>query len=141
MNQIAQKEIARTHHGSIAKESRLESEELLKKGELPCIVATSSLELGIDIGHIDLVVQIESPKEVARGLQRVGRAGHIVGMSSKGRIIPKTRADLLESLVLMGEMEAGNVECMRAPFNCLDVLAQHLVGITANHECYQDCRH
>ncbi len=134
MNQLAGDEIARTHHGSVSKEVRLEVEEMLKKGEISCIVATASLELGIDVGFIDLVVQIESPKEVSRGLQRVGRAGHIVGMPSKGRIIPKTRADLLESAAILREMKAGWVEPAKAVFNCLDVLAQQLVAMTAEGE-------
>lgn len=131
INQLAGEELARSHHGSIAKPVRLEVENLLKTGQIPCIVATSSLELGIDIGHIDLVVQIESPKEVSRGLQRVGRAGHVVGMPSKGRIIPKTRADLLESVAILHEMKKGAVESAKAPMNCLDILAQHLVAMTA----------
>ena len=89
-------EIARAHHGSLAREERLVVEELLKAGEIPCIVATSSLELGIDMGAVDLVLQVESPKSVAAGLQRIGRAGHNVGDVSKGRIFPKFRGDLLE---------------------------------------------
>lgn len=134
LNELAGKEIARTHHGSISREVRLEVERLLKSGELSCIVATASLELGIDVGSIDLVVQIESPKEVSRGLQRVGRAGHVVGLPSKGRIIPKTRADLLEAAAILREMRAGRVETSKAPRNCLDVLAQQLVAITATGE-------
>lgn len=131
LNQIAGRELARTHHGSIAKEVRLEVEEQLKSGALSCIVATASLELGIDIGFIDLVIQIESPKEVARGLQRVGRAGHLLGLPSKGRIIPKTRGDLLEATAILQEMKAGRVESAKAPRNCLDILAQQLVALTA----------
>lgn len=131
LNRLAGKEIARTHHGSLAREIRLEVEEKLKSGELPCVVATASLELGIDVGEIDLVIQIESPKEVARGLQRVGRAGHVIHRTSKGRIIPKNRADLLETAALLYEMKAGRVETMKAPMNCLDILAQHLVAMTA----------
>ncbi len=134
LNQLAGRELARTHHGSVSKEVRLEAEELLKTGKLPCVVATASLELGIDIGYIDLVIQIESPKEVARGLQRVGRAGHIVGMPSKGRIIPKTRADLLEAAAVVREMKAGRVEPAQAPLNCLDILAQQLVAMTSEGE-------
>ena len=97
LNELAEEEIARAHHGSIAREQRLEIEELLKRGEIPCLVATSSLELGIDMGAVELVIQVESPKSVARGLQRVGRAGHSLGEVSRGRIFPKFRADLLES--------------------------------------------
>jgi ATP-dependent Lhr-like helicase len=134
LNQLAEAEIARTHHGSVSKEVRLMVEELLKQGEIACIVATASLELGIDVGFIDLVVQIESPKEVGRGLQRVGRAGHIVGMPSKGRIIPKTRADLLESAAILREMKAGRVEAAHAVRDCLDVLAQQLVAMTAERD-------
>ena len=97
LNELAEREIARAHHGSLAREQRVEVEELLKRGEIPCLVATSSLELGIDMGAVDLVVQVESPKSVAAGLQRVGRAGHRLDEPSKGRIFPKFRADLLES--------------------------------------------
>src|SRR4029453_19153175 len=86
LNELAEEEIARAHHGSIAREQRIEIEELLKRGAIPCLVATSSLELGIDMGAVDLVIQVESPKSVARGLQRVGRAGHNLGDVSKGRI-------------------------------------------------------
>lgn len=134
INRLAGRELARTHHGSVSKEVRLEAEGLLKAGKLPCVVATASLELGIDIGYIDLVVQIESPKEVARGLQRVGRAGHIVDMPSKGRIIPKTRADLLEAAAIIREMKMGRVEPAKAPLACLDILAQQVVALTAERE-------
>ncbi len=132
MNELAGEEIARVHHGSVSREIRFEVESLLKSGELRCLVATSSLELGIDVGSIDLVVQVESPHEVARGLQRVGRAGHLVGMPSKGRMIPKTRADLLEAAVISREMGGGRIERSHSPRNCLDVLAQHLVGLTVD---------
>src|ERR671917_208408 len=94
LNELAQEPIARAHHGSLAREERLLVEDQLKAGELPCLVATSSLELGIDMGAVDLVLQVESPKSVTRGLQRIGRAGHGVGETSKGRIFPKFRADL-----------------------------------------------
>src|SRR5438094_8056191 len=110
LNELAEREIARAHHGSLAREQRVEVEELLKKGEIPCLVATSSLELGIDMGAGDLVVQVESPKAVARGLQRVGRAGHELHATSKGRIFPKFRADLLESAVVAERMQAGAIE-------------------------------
>ncbi len=131
LNQLANKTIAMTHHGSISKEVRFQVEAKLQNGEIPCIVATSTLELGIDIGHIDLVVQIESPKEVGQGLQRVGRAGHVLGLPSKGRLIPKTRADLLETVVLLKEMKDNRVETSKAPMNCLDVLAQQIVAMAA----------
>ncbi|HEX6664217.1 MAG TPA: DEAD/DEAH box helicase, partial [Gaiellaceae bacterium] len=110
LNELAEKEIARAHHGSIAREQRVEIEELLKAGEIPCLVATSSLELGIDMGAVDLVVQVESPKSVARGLQRVGRAGHELGAVSTGRIFPKYRADLLEAAVVAQRMVEGAIE-------------------------------
>ncbi|HWC25077.1 MAG TPA: DEAD/DEAH box helicase [Solirubrobacteraceae bacterium] len=125
------REIARAHHGSLAREERLVVEELLKAGELPCLVATSSLELGIDMGAVDLVLQVESPKSVARGLQRIGRAGHNVGDVSKGRIFPKFRADLLECAVVCRLMREGRIEPTVVPRNALDVLAQQIVAIAA----------
>ena len=145
LNQLAGKEIARTHHGSIARKMRLEGEDLLKQGKIPCMVATSSLELGIDVGYIDLVVQIESPKEVATGIQRVGRAGHVVGLPSKARIIPKTRLDLLESLVMLAAVGESAIEPCHAPKNALDVLAQQLVAMTTEgrwspQQMYAVCR-
>src|SRR5438034_8435878 len=100
LNDLAQEEVARAHHGSLAREERLVVEDMLKAGELPCLVATSSLELGIDMGAVDLVIQVESPKSVSRGLQRIGRAGHRIDEVSKGRIFPKFRADLVESTVV-----------------------------------------
>ncbi|MBS1868664.1 MAG: DEAD/DEAH box helicase [Actinobacteria bacterium] len=124
-------EIARAHHGSLAREERLVVEELLKAGEIPCIVATSSLELGIDMGAVDLVLQVESPKSVAAGLQRIGRAGHNVGDVSKGRIFPKFRADLLECAVVARRMRDGAIEPTVVPRNPLDVLAQQVVAIAA----------
>ena len=127
-------EIARAHHGSLSHEERALVEELLKSGELPCLVATSSLELGIDMGAIDLVVQIESPKSVTRGLQRVGRAGHSLGEVSKGRIFPKFRSDLLECAVVARLMRDGRIEETVIPQNPLDVLAQHLVAMAALDE-------
>jgi ATP-dependent Lhr-like helicase len=122
-------EIARAHHGSLAREERTKVEELLKAGELPCLVATSSLELGIDMGAVDLVLQIESPKSVARGLQRIGRAGHNVGDVSRGRIFPKFRGDLLECAVVARRMHEGLIEPTVVPRNALDVLAQQIVAI------------
>jgi ATP-dependent helicase Lhr and Lhr-like helicase len=127
-------EIARAHHGSLSREQRVEVEELLKRGEIPCLVATSSLELGIDMGAVDLVVQVESPKSVARGLQRIGRAGHELGAVSKGRIFPKFRADLLESAVVAERMLSGEIEETAIPRNPLDVLAQQIVAICADEE-------
>ncbi|HEX8976969.1 MAG TPA: DEAD/DEAH box helicase [Solirubrobacteraceae bacterium] len=131
LNDLAQKEIARSHHGSLAREERTVVEELLKAGELPCLVATSSLELGIDMGAVDLVIQVESPKSVARGLQRIGRAGHSVGDVSRGRIFPKFRGDLLECAVVARRMREGAIETTVVPRNALDVLAQQIVAIAA----------
>jgi ATP-dependent helicase Lhr and Lhr-like helicase len=127
-------EIARAHHGSLSHEERALVEEMLKSGQLPCLIATSSLELGIDMGAIDLVVQIESPKSVTRGLQRVGRAGHSLGEVSKGRIFPKFRSDLLECAVVARLMREGRIEETVIPQNPLDVLAQHLVAMAALDE-------
>jgi ATP-dependent Lhr-like helicase len=124
-------EIARAHHGSVALEVRQQIETALKEGRLPAVVATASLELGIDMGAVDLVCQVESPGNVSRALQRVGRAGHLVGQKSKGRLIPKMPSDLLEQAVLAREMAAGRVEEIRVPINCLDVLAQQLVACAA----------
>ena len=106
-------------------------EDLLKSGELPCLVATSSLELGIDMGAVDLVIQVESPKSVTAGLQRIGRAGHGVGEVSRGRIFPKFRADLLECAVVARRMRDGDIEPTVVPRNPLDVLAQQIVAMTA----------
>ena len=131
LNDLAQKEIARSHHGSLAREERTVVEELLKAGELPCLVATSSLELGIDMGAVDLVIQVESPKSVSRGLQRIGRAGHSVGDVSRGRIFPKFRADLLECAVVARRMREAKIETTVVPRNPLDVLAQQIVAIAA----------
>jgi len=127
-------EIARAHHGSLSHEERLVVEEMLKSGQLPCLVATSSLELGIDMGAVDLVIQVESPKSVSRGLQRVGRAGHSLGEVSRGRIFPKFRADLLECAVVARRMREGAIEETTIPQNPLDVLAQHLVSMAALDE-------
>ncbi len=127
-------EIARAHHGSLSHEERSNVEEMLKSGDLPCLVATSSLELGIDMGAVDLVIQVESPKSVTRGLQRIGRAGHRMGEVSKGRIFPKYRGDLLECAVVARRMREAEIEETTIPQNPLDVLAQHLVSIAALDE-------
>src|SRR3954453_17554865 len=134
LNKLAGEEISRAHHGSLAREERTVVEELLKAGELPCLIATSSLELGIDMGAVDLVLQVESPKSVARGLQRIGRAGHSVGDTSKGRIFPKFRADLLECAVVTKLMREGRIEPTVVPRNALDVLAQQIVAIVASSD-------
>ena len=134
LNDLADKEIARSHHGSLAREERTIVEEMLKAGELPCLVATSSLELGIDMGAVDLVIQVESPKSVSRGLQRIGRAGHSVGDVSRGRIFPKFRSDLLECAVVAQRMREAKIETTVVPRNALDVLAQQVVAIAAAAE-------
>ncbi|MCM3821951.1 ATP-dependent helicase [Streptomyces sp. DR3-1] len=123
--------IARAHHGSVSKEQRAQVEEDLKAGRLPAVVATSSLELGIDMGAVDLVVQVESPPSVASGLQRVGRAGHQVGAVSTGVVFPKYRGDLVQSAVVTERMREGRIEALRVPSNPLDVLAQQIVAMTA----------
>jgi ATP-dependent Lhr-like helicase len=138
LNELAEKEIARAHHGSLAREQRLEVEELLKRGDIPVLVATSSLELGIDMGAVDLVIQVESPKSVARGLQRIGRAGHRLDEPSKGRIFPKFRGDLLESAVVVERMREGLIEETQIPRNPLDVLAQQVVAVCSQEEISVD---
>ncbi|MBA3738180.1 MAG: DEAD/DEAH box helicase, partial [Actinobacteria bacterium] len=134
LNELAEEDLVRAHHGSLAREQRLEVEDALKEGRLKAIVATSSLELGIDMGAVDLVIQVESPGSVASGLQRIGRAGHQVGEPSKGRIFPKYRGDLLEAAVVAERMLAGEIEHTRYPRNPLDVLAQQLVAMCAVEE-------
>ncbi|HEU5250848.1 MAG TPA: crosslink repair DNA glycosylase YcaQ family protein, partial [Thermoanaerobaculia bacterium] len=134
LNETAGEEIALAHHGSIAREKRLEIEDRLKRGELPAIVATSSLELGIDMGAVDLVVQIEAPPSVASGMQRIGRAGHSVGEVSRGVIFPKYRGDLVASAAATIRMREGKIEETFYPRNPLDVLAQQIVAIAAMEE-------
>ncbi|WP_298133865.1 ATP-dependent helicase, partial [Micropruina sp.] len=123
--------LARAHHGSVSKEQRAQTEDDLKAGRLPAVVATSSLELGIDMGAVDLVVQVEAPPSVASGLQRVGRAGHQVGAVSRGVLFPKFRGDLVQTAVITERMRAGAIEELRVPSNPLDVLAQQIVAICA----------
>ncbi|WP_414637653.1 Lhr family ATP-dependent helicase, partial [Actinomycetospora sp.] len=123
--------IARAHHGSVSRQERSDIEEALKAGRLPAVVATSSLELGIDMGAVDLVIQVESPPSVASGLQRVGRAGHNVGDVSRGVFFPKYAADLVQAAVVADRMQTGAIEELRIPRNPLDVLAQHIVAMTA----------
>ena len=123
--------LARAHHGSVSKEHRATIEEDLKAGRLPAVVATSSLELGIDMGAVDLVIQVESPPSVASGLQRVGRAGHQVGAVSQGVMFPKFRGDLVQTAVVVERMRAGAIESLRVPANPVDVLAQQVVAMCA----------
>ncbi len=123
--------LARAHHGSMSREQRTSVEEDLKSGRLPCVVATSSLELGIDMGAVDLVIQVEAPPTVASGLQRVGRAGHQVGAISKGVVFPKFRGDLVSCAVVAERMASGAIEALRYPRNPLDVLAQQIVAMVA----------
>ncbi|MBK1786157.1 ATP-dependent helicase [Prauserella cavernicola] len=123
--------VAKAHHGSMSREQRTRVEEELKSGQLPCVVATSSLELGIDMGAVDLVVQIEAPPTVASGLQRVGRAGHHVGAVSSGVMFPKFRGDLVSCAVVAERMTSGAIEAIRYPRNPLDVLAQQVVAMVA----------
>ncbi len=131
LNDLAGEEIARAHHGSLSREQRLIIEDGLKTGALRCVVATSSLELGIDMDAVDLVILVESPGTVARGLQRVGRAGHQVGAPSRARVFPKHRGDLLETAVIVDRMQRGLIEETVIPENPLDVLAQQIVACIA----------
>jgi ATP-dependent Lhr-like helicase len=131
LNEVAGEEIALAHHGSVARDRRQEIEEQLKRGELPAIIATSSLELGIDIGAVDLVIQIEAPPSVASGIQRIGRAGHSVGAVSRGVIFPKYRGDLLACAAATARMIAGEVEETLYLRNPLDILAQQIVAIVS----------
>ncbi len=132
INELAGQQIARAHHGSLASSQRSEIEELLKAGQIKALVATSSLELGIDMGAVDLVIQIEAPPSVAAGMQRVGRAGHTVGAASKGIIFPKYRADLIACAAVTEAMHQGHVESTRYLRNALDVLAQQMVALIAH---------
>ncbi len=132
LNDLAGEPIARAHHGSLAAAQRVEIEELLKAGKIKALVATSSLELGIDMGAIDLVIQIEAPPSVASGMQRIGRAGHQVGAPSHGIIFPKYRADLVACAAVTSAMHEGHVESTRFLRNPLDVLAQQIVAVIAH---------
>ena len=122
----------RSHHGSVSREQRTDIEERLKNGALRGVVATSTLELGIDMAAVDLVVLVESPPSVASGLQRVGRAGHQVGATSVAKVFPKHRGDLLEAAVVVDRMYKGAIEATRIPQSPLDVLAQQIVAIAAD---------
>jgi ATP-dependent Lhr-like helicase len=134
LNDIAGEDLVQAHHGSVSREQRLDIEDRLKRGDLRAVVATSSLELGIDMAAVDLVILIESPTSVARGLQRIGRAGHQVGAPSVARVFPKHRGDLLEAVVVVDRMFAGEIEETRIPRNPLDVLAQQIVAAVAVSE-------
>jgi ATP-dependent Lhr-like helicase len=131
INELAGETLVRSHHGSIAREQRLEIEDRLKAGALRALVATSSLELGIDMGAIDLVIQIEAPPSVASGLQRIGRGGHHIGAVSEGIIVPKFKGDLLACAAVAAAMHEGAVEAIRYPRNPLDIVAQHIVAMVA----------
>jgi ATP-dependent Lhr-like helicase len=131
LNELAGEPLVRSHHGSLARAARSEVEDLLKAGRIKALVATSSLELGIDMGAIDLVVQIEAPPSVASGLQRIGRAGHQAGAISEGIIFPKFRGDLVACAAVARAMHEGQVESTRYPRNPLDVLAQQIVAMAA----------
>jgi ATP-dependent helicase Lhr and Lhr-like helicase len=134
MNKRFGYERIQAHHGSVSKERRQQIEQDLKAGRLPALVATSSMELGIDVGFIDLVCQVEAPYSVASGLQRIGRAGHLVRATSKGRVIPKTRGDLLMSAAMSRAMLRGDISSVSIPRNPLDVLAQQIVAMVAVDE-------
>jgi ATP-dependent Lhr-like helicase len=138
LNELAGEELVKAHHGSLAREQRLLVEDELKTGRLRALVATSSLELGIDMGTVDLVIQVESPGAVSRGLQRIGRAGHQVGEPSTGKIFPKYRGDLLEVAVVVERMRTGAIESTRIVRNPLDVLAQQIVAMSAVDEWHVD---
>jgi len=129
LNRLAGEELVQSHHGSVSRERRLHIEDRLKRGDLRGVVATSTLELGIDMAAVDLVVLVASPSSVARGLQRVGRAGHQVGTPSKAKVFPKHRGDLLETAVVVERMYAGAIEETAIPATPLDVLAQQVVAI------------
>jgi ATP-dependent Lhr-like helicase len=131
VNELVGRPLACSHHGSVARERRQEIEAKLKNGELRCVVATGSLELGIDIGTVDCVVQLQSPKSVARALQRIGRSGHVVGGTAHGRILPTHRGDYLESAAVARGVLERDVEDTHAPVGCLDILAQHIVAEVA----------
>ena len=131
INELAGETLVRSHHGSIAREQRMEIEDRLKAGTLRALVATSSLELGIDMGAIDLVIQIEAPPSVASGLQRIGRGGHHIDAVSEGIIVPKFKGDLVACAAVAAAMHEGAVEAIRYPRNPLDIVAQHIVAMVA----------
>ena len=134
INNLVEETLVKTHHGSISKEVRKELENQFRDGSLKCMIATSTLELGIDIGHIDLVVQVGAPQTVSQMLQRIGRAGHQLNAISKGYVIPKTRADLLRAAFIGYEVKKYRVESVHIPLNCLDILAQQLTAMACQGE-------
>lgn len=138
LNELAGEELVSAHHGSLSHKQRRHIESRLQAGELAAVVATSSLELGIDMRAVQLVALVESPGSVASGLQRVGRAGHGVGQVSKGRLYPKHRGDLLMATVVAAAMSAGDIEAIRVPENPLDVLAQQIVAAVAMDDWHVD---
>lgn len=138
LNRLADEPFVRTHHGSISKEVRHELERKFKEGEINCLVATSSLELGIDIGSIELVIQVSAPGSPSQVLQRIGRSGHRLDAVSKGIIVPRTRGDLLNSAFISNQARQHMIENIRVPLNCLDILAQQLTSIATEGE--QDSR-
>jgi ATP-dependent helicase Lhr and Lhr-like helicase len=138
LNELAEADLVKAHHGSIAREQRMEIEDALKSGRLKGIVATSSLELGIDMGAVDLVIQVEAPPSVAAGMQRIGRSGHSINEISRGTIFPKYRGDLLETAAVVEGMLAGDIEATRVLKNPIDVLAQHIVAMSALDEWKTD---
>jgi ATP-dependent Lhr-like helicase len=138
LNELAGETLVQAHHGSIARAQRIEIEDNLKSGRLPALVATSSLELGIDMGAIDLVVQIEAPPSIASGMQRIGRASHQVGAESEGIIFPKFRSDLIACAAVTDAMHRGAIEPTRMPRNPLDVLAQQLVAMISMDDWHAD---
>ncbi len=131
LNELAGEVLVRSHHGSLARPQRIEVEDRLKAGQIRGLVATSSLELGIDMGAIDLVVQIEAPPSVASGLQRIGRAGHTIGAASRGIIVPKYRGDLIACAAVTRAMRESKIESSRYPRNPLDVLSQQIVAMVS----------
>ncbi len=138
LNALAEEEIAQPYHGSLARERRLRLEIALKAGELRALVATSSLELGIDIGSVDLVIQLQSPKRVTSGLQRIGRAGHTLGETSRGVLVPTFRDDLVEIVAIAEAMREGDVEPTMVPQNALDVLAQTITAMVSVDDWHAD---
>lgn len=141
LNEQAGEDFARAHHGSLARERRLEVEDLLKSGQLRCLVATSSLELGIDVGHIDLVLQVDPPMDAASGIQRIGRAGHAVGDVSRGIIVARSRSQLPEAAVLCRSIARREIEPIELPRQPIDVLSQHIVSIAAAEDIGVDALH